>query len=61
MPIAAHKAGRRGAVIEIDPLYCDTSIRRLMEASGLDAVREDGRRFVDLEAELNPEMTDDEA
>jgi len=59
--IAAHKAGRRGAVIEIDPLYCDTSIRRLMEASGLDAVREDGRRFVDLEAELNPEMTDDEA
>jgi DNA modification methylase len=58
--IAAHKAGRRGAAIEIDPLYCDTGLRRLMEASGLDAVREDGRRFVDLEAELNQEMTDDE-
>lgn len=50
--IAAHKTGRRGAAIEIDPLYCDTSLRRLMAASGLDAVRDDGRRFVDLEAEV---------
>lgn len=58
--IAAHKAGRRGAAIEIDPLYCDTGLRRLMEASGLDAVRDDGRRFVDLEIEANREMTDDE-
>lgn len=54
------KAGRRGAAIEIDPLYCDTGLRRLMEASGLDAVRDDGRRFVDLEIEANREMTDDE-
>jgi DNA modification methylase len=50
--IAAHKTGRRGAAIEIDPLYCDTTLRRLMAASGLDAVRDDGRRFIDLEAEL---------
>jgi DNA modification methylase len=50
--LAAHHAGRRAAAIEIDPLYVDTAIRRLMAASGLDAVRHDGRRFVDLEAEL---------
>lgn len=50
--IAAHKTGRRGAAIELDPLHCDTSIRRLMAASGLDAIREDGARFVDLEADL---------
>lgn len=61
--IAAHKTGRRGAAIELDPLYCDVSIRRLMAASGLDAVRQDGRRFVDLEREAseNREATDDEA
>lgn len=50
--IAAHKTRRRGAAIELDPLHCDTSIRRLMAASGLDALREDGARFVDLEADL---------
>ncbi len=50
--IAAHKTGRRGAAIELDPLYCDTSLRRLMAASGLDAVRADGARFVELEAAL---------
>jgi len=50
--IAAHKTGRRGAAIEIDTLYCDTTLRRLMAASGLDAVRDDGRLFVDLETEL---------
>lgn len=50
--IAAHKTKRRGAAIELDPLYCDTSLRRLMAASGLDAVRADGARFVVLEAAL---------
>lgn len=50
--IAAHKTRRRGAAIELDPLHCDTSIRRLMAASGLDAIREDGARFADLEADL---------
>lgn len=49
--IAAHKAGRRGAAIELDPLHCDTSLRRLMAVSGVDAVRHDGRRFADLETE----------
>jgi DNA modification methylase len=43
--IAAHSTSRRGAALELDPLYCDTSVRRLMKASGLDATRADGRRF----------------
>ena len=43
--IASHKTGRRGAAIEIDPLYCDTTLRRLTAASGLAAVHADGRTF----------------
>lgn len=46
--IAAHRAGRRGAALELDPLYCDTTVRRLMQASGLDATRADGCRFDEL-------------
>lgn len=43
--IAAHHSGRRGAAIEIDPLYVDTAIRRLEGASGLEATLADGRTF----------------
>lgn len=43
--LAAHHTGRRGAAIEIDPLYVDTAIRRLTAASGLVAIHADGRPF----------------
>jgi DNA modification methylase len=43
--IAAHKTKRRGAAIEIDPGYCDTALRRLADASGLDIFHDDGRSF----------------
>jgi predicted RNA methylase len=36
--IAAEKTGRRGYGIEIDPAYCDVTIRRLHAVCGLDAV-----------------------
>ena len=49
--IAAHKTGRRGAAIEIDPLYCDTTLRRLAAASGQGAIHADGRRFEEVVAE----------
>lgn len=40
--IAAHRTGRRGAAIEIDPVYCDTAIRRITDACGLEAVLDVG-------------------
>jgi DNA modification methylase len=43
--VAAHKTGRRGAGIELDPIYVDTSVRRLCTASGLTACLRDGRNF----------------
>ena len=49
--IAAHKTGRRGAAIEIDPLYCDTGLRRLAQASGLAIVHADGRSFEEVAAD----------
>lgn len=42
---AAHRTKRRGAGIEIDPLYVDTALRRLTRMSGLVAVHADGRTF----------------
>jgi hypothetical protein len=38
--IAAEKTGRRGYGIEIDPLYCDVTFRRLRSVCGLEAVLE---------------------
>lgn len=55
--IAAHKTGRRGTAIEIDPLYCDTSLRRIAQASGLPVVHADGRRFEDVAAQRQSEGT----
>jgi DNA modification methylase len=46
--IAAEKTGRRGYGIEIDPLYCDVTIRRLRTVCGLEAILEaTGRRFAE--------------
>ncbi len=50
--IAAHRTGRRGAGIELDPLYVDTALRRLSDASGLVPVLVgDGRSFPEIAAE----------
>jgi DNA modification methylase len=49
--LAAARTGRRAAGIEIDPLYVDTAIRRLMAATGLEAVHVDGRTFAQVEAD----------
>jgi hypothetical protein len=53
--IAAEKTGRRGYGIEIDPAYCDVTIRRLLAVCGLDAVLEaSGQNFAEVEAERAP-------
>src|ERR1700738_3008525 len=50
--IAAEKTGRRGYGVEIDPLYCDVTIRRLGSVCGLDVVLEGtGQRFAEVEAQ----------
>ena len=47
--LAAHRTGRRGCGVEIDPLYCDVIIRRLSERAKLQATLEgDGRVFADV-------------
>lgn len=49
--IAAHRTRRRGAGIELDPLYVDTALRRLTKASGLKPVlASDGRSFDEIAA-----------
>lgn len=50
--LAAERAGRRARLIEIDPLYCDTIIRRAADAAGLDAtLGVDGPTFEQVAAE----------
>jgi DNA modification methylase len=50
--LVAEQTGRRGYGIEIDPLYCDVTIRRLREVCGLQAILEGaGKSFHDVEAE----------
>jgi DNA modification methylase len=50
--IAAHRTDRRGAGIELDPLYVDTALARLAAISGLTPVlADDGRSFDDVAAE----------
>jgi DNA modification methylase len=50
--IAAEKTGRQGYGIEIDPAYCDVTIRRLHAVCGLDAVLDaTGQPFAEIEAE----------
>jgi DNA modification methylase len=54
--IAAEKTGRRGYGIEIDPAYCDVTIRRMRAVCGLEAVLEaTGQRFDEIAAERAPE------
>lgn len=50
--LAAHKTGRRGAGIEVDPLYVDTALKRLKAMSGIEAtLASDGRTFSEIAAE----------
>ena len=49
--IAAEKTGRRARLIEYDPLYCDTIIRRWQRWTGETALRADGLSFAALEIE----------
>ncbi|MBA4233789.1 MAG: DNA methylase N-4 [Ralstonia sp.] len=50
--VAAHRTGRRGYGVEIDPTYCDVIIRRMRETCELDAVLDaDGRSFDQVAAE----------
>lgn len=50
--LAAHHTGRRGAGIELDPLYCDTALSRLASVTGFRPILdEDGRSFEDIKAE----------
>ena len=47
--IAAEKSGRQARLIELDPKYVDTIVRRWQDYAGAQAVREaDGVRFDDL-------------
>ena len=50
--IAAHKTGRRGFLMEIDPLYCDRVIRRWEAFAKDDAILEaSGQSFAEVERE----------
>lgn len=48
--LAAHRTGRRGAGIEIDPLYVDVAIRRVQKATGLTFVQRDTGEAFDVRA-----------
>lgn len=48
--VAAHRTKRRGVAIEIDPLYVDAGVRRMQDATGLDAILGDGTTFAEARA-----------
>lgn len=53
--VAAERTGRRGFGIEVDPVYCDVILRRLAQATQVEAVHvETGRRFSDIADERRP-------
>lgn len=57
--VAAHKTGRRGYGIELDPLYCDVIIRRLAKIAGLEAIHaETVRSFAEMEQAALTEVHD---
>jgi DNA modification methylase len=47
--IACEHTGRKARLIEIDPVYCDQTVRRWQKLTGRLAVRADGVRFNDFE------------
>lgn len=59
--IAAENTGRRARLIEIDPSYCDVTIRRWCKLTGKNAVREgDGATFESLEAAARSHNEEDD-
>lgn len=53
--VAAHRTGRRGYGLEIDPHYCDVILRRLQGVCGLDAtLAATGQTFAQVQAERTP-------
>ena len=48
--IAAQTLGRRCFGMELDPIYCDVTLQRWADFTGLDPIREDGKSFKKLKA-----------
>ena len=59
--LAAHRTGRRGYGIELDPRYCDVTIRRLQKLSKAQAVRVSDDASFDALAERVEEASMSEA
>ncbi|MBL8569373.1 MAG: ParB N-terminal domain-containing protein [Phreatobacter sp.] len=60
--IAADSCGRRARLIEFDPLYCDTIVRRWEAVTGKEALlASDGRTFSDLADESADQATSPKA
>ena len=60
--IAAEKTGRRAHVLELDPIYCDTILRRWQTFTGKHALHADtGRCFEEMEELRTAEMAAAEA
>lgn len=58
--VAAHKTKRRGFGIELDPLYCDTIVRRLQSRSRLSATRvSDGVSFDDAARDHDQDQSEE--
>lgn len=58
--IAAHRTGRQGAGIEMDPGYADTALKRLAAASGLvPRLAVDDRTFDEIAAERLADLVQD--
>ncbi len=54
--VAAHKTGRRGFGIELDPLYCDVILKRLAKVTKLKPVlAATGQTFAEVAAERTAE------
>lgn len=51
MILGAHRVGRIGRGIELDPYYVDLSVQRIVEESGKEAMHADGRTFDEVAAE----------
>ncbi len=59
--VAAHKTGRRGFGIELDPLYCDVILRRMNKLTRLEAVLASTGDGFDAVAEARATLVEAEA
>ena len=50
--IACQKLWRKCRAMELDPHFCDVSLQRWSDYTGLDPVREDGVKFSELKGAL---------